>query len=291
MAKKKHLTLTGKLQYPKDLNTSRNDYVQFAHAPYKVNDGLYGRTGGTIFQGKDAHRFNPRANIVQLYMPNSTPATPNDQGWNSQTFPGDRGQLSKQLLAFAAGDLTQQPGLQRQADLVEVFKQNFLDGIAKQLGSDAATALQLGKGQVYNPNVEMMYKMPSLRQFKFDFDFIPKNSSETTAVDSIIREFKYWSSPRMAEGGKFLTVPDVWNITYFEGGTNKQFRRLNKFRYCVLESVRVTENPKSNYHMTIDDPNGPAPVHTSLSLLFTETDIITQQDHEKAYNQGYQRVY
>ena len=77
-----------------------------------------------------------------------------------------------------------------------------------------------------------------------------------------------------------------------EGGTTRKFRRLNKFKYCVLEAVVVTENPKSNYHITIDDKNGPAPVHTSLSLLFQETDIIVRQDYDKAYKtDGYQRGY
>ena len=285
----------GTYVYPKDLNTGANDYIQFCHSKYKVNDALNGYTAS-----KKEDRFFERGHGIQLYMPNSTPGTPNNQGWASQTFPGDVGVLSKRLLAFSGGGAGlsggNSPGLQRQGDLSEVFRQNLLQGIAQEVGQDASAALQLGKGQVYNPNVEMMYKMPLLRQFNFNFDFIPKNSEETSEVDKIISEFKKWSSPTMAKGdGKFLGLPDLWNITYFEGGTTNgkvmQYRGLNKFKFCVLESVKVVENPKSNYHMTIDDPAGPAPVHTSLSLIFTETDIITREDHEKAEKDGYLRGY
>lgn len=278
-----------RLRYPEDLSPERNDYMSFTHSPYRVNDALYGRSGSRV-------RYQPRAKRVQLYMPNSTPATPNDQGWNAQTFPGDRGQLSKQLLAFAGGgdnfvaDTGRFPGLQRTSNGFEIAQQNALDFIAQQLQSDAATALQLAKGQVYNPNVESMYKMPSLRSFRFDFDFIPKNRKETKSVDAIIREFKYWSSPGRDDKGKFLQVPDIWDIAYYEAGGGK-FKRMNKFKFCVLESVRVTENPKSNYHITIDDPDGAAPVHTSMSLLFSETDIIVRQDYVAAYKEGYRRGY
>ena len=286
MALKKYKKkLEGALVYPRDLNQSANDYIQFSHFPYKVNDAAKDF-------GADHNNF--RGKYVQLYMPNSTPGTPNSQGWTSQTFPGEVGQLSKQLLAFAGsgGGLSGYgAGLQRGAMLDEVPKQMFLQGVASFVGQDAATALQLGKGQVYNPNVEMKYKMPSLRQFNFNFDFIPKNPSETKVVDSIIREFKQWSSPSTQEGGKFLSVPDLWNLSYHEGGTGATFRRMHKFKYCVLESVKVTENPRSNYHITIDDPDGPAAVHTSMSLVFTQTNIITREDHNKALGEGYQRMY
>lgn len=287
MKKKKLDTLT----YPTDLWTKGNDYMMFTHAPYVVNDTLYGR-------GSEKDRFTAQNNAVYMYMPNSTPATNNAQGWKGQAFQGELGQLSKMLLDFMGsadnfvGDTGRNAGAQRGFNVQEAAQQQFLNKAAGELGSDAATALQLGKGQVYNPNVEMLYKMPTLRKFRFDFDFIPKSAQETTVVDSIIREFKYWSSPGRDAGGKFLQVPHIWDIKYMEGGEERKFRRLNKFKYCVLEAVVVAENPKSNYHMTIDDPAGPAPVHTSLSLQFQETDIIVRQDYDKAYKtEGYRRGY
>lgn len=281
----------GKLHYPTDLWTSSNDYMMFTHAPYLVNDTLYGRKPGN-------GRFTAQNNAVYMYMPNSTPATNNAQGWKGQAFQGELGQLSKMLLDFMgsgdnfAGSTGRNAGGQRGFNAFEAAQQQFLNKAAGELGSDAATALQLGKGQVYNPNVEMLYKMPTLRKFRFDFDFIPKSAQETTVVDQIIREFKYWSSPGLDDKGKFLQVPHIWDIKYMDATTNKNFKRLNKFKYCVLEAVVVAENPKSNYHITIDDRNGSAPVHTSLSLQFQETDIIVRQDYDKAYKtEGYQRGY
>ena len=268
------------LKYPKDLDTRYNDFVQFTHFPYRVNDATNGNRGhlGTA----DAP---PRPNIIQMYMPNTTPGVQQVQMWKGQSFPGAKGQLMKQLLDMAggAGAAGRSAGEMSQADLGEVGKQVVLEQIAERLGSDAATALQLGKGQVYNPNIEMLYQMPMLRRFTFGFDFIPKNQEDTRAADRIIREFKYWSAPGI-EGTNFLTVPDLWLVKYFNARNNKvtQHSRMNPWKPAIIEAVITQDNPLSDLHATISDPEGDVPVHTKMVLNFQETDIITRRDHDKS---------
>ena len=283
-----------KLRYPDDLNPDRNDFIQFTHWPYRANDALYKKYGsfdpGTPRMNGPVHQGNE---VIQLYMPNSTPGTANNQEWSSQKFIGEKGQRMKQILQGMAGGGTygeRDVGAMRNSDTGEMLKQSILEAATGMMGMDASTALQLGRGQVYNPNVEMMYKMPTLREFNFTFDFVPKTSKETGNIDDIILAFKRWSSPAMEENHKFLSVPHLWGITYFEAG-GKQFRRLNKFKFCVLQGLQVTENPNSNFHMTIDDSDGPAPVHTKLQLTFIETDILLRQDHDRAVKEGYRRGY
>ena len=103
----------------------------------------------------------------------------------------------------------------------------------------------------------------------------------------IILEFKKWSSPGI-EGNKFLTVPDIWKVTYFQSGGKKHIR-MNPFKPAVIEGVVTQDNPLSDLHSTISDPTGDVPVHTKMTLNFTETDIVTRADHKKFRKEGYLR--
>lgn len=267
------------LKYPNDLDTGYNDYVQFTHYPYRVNDAIDGSTGrlGTA-------DTPPRPNTIQMYMPNSTPGVQQMQRWKGQTFAGAKGQLIKQLLDTGGGlGSNSSAGEQTAADVGEAAKQFVLEQAASFVGHEAATALQLGTGKVYNPNVEMLYQLPLLRKFTFDFNFIPKNQEDARAADQIIREFKYWSAPGL-EGANFITVPDLWLVKYFNARDGKvtQHSRMNPWKPAVIEGVVTMDNPMSDLHATISDPEGDVPVHTKMVLSFQETDIITRRDHDRS---------
>ena len=273
------------LKYPTDLETSQSDYVLFEHFGYRVNDELSGRNGR---EGSGYENAPRKGKKVILYMPNTTPGTEQIQGWEGQTFTGPKGQMIKQYLD-QMGDITMAAtgfkgnkfaGDQAVGDFRGAAGQVVLDMLAAQVGADANTALQLGNGQVYNPNVELLYKQPKLRKFTFDFNFIPKSREDTIAIDQIIREFKYWSAPGV-EGTNFLTVPDLWLVTYHNAAKGT-FKRMNPWRPAALEGVVVQDNPMSDLHSTIDDPTGDVPVHTKMMLSFCETDIITRKDHDEA---------
>lgn len=280
------------LKYPADLDTNNNDFVQFVHYPYRVNDAIDGTTGHLGGEeGKNNTPPRQGGRIIQMYMPNTTPGVQQAQRWSDQTFTGAKGQLIKQFLD-QIGHQGMSPGAGNQSagDIGEASKQIVLEMAAGFVGQDAATALQLGQGKVYNPNVEMLYSAPLLRKFTFDFNFIPKDGADTDAADAIIQEFKIWSAPGI-EGNKFLEVPDIWKVTYFQsgsGGVRKHFR-MNPFKPAVIEGVVTQDNPMSDLHTTISDPKGDVPVHTKMTLSFCETDITTRADHERAKAQGYLR--
>jgi len=277
------------LTYPSDLDDRRSDFVEFVHFPYRVNDSLNGLTG-TSFRSENAPRSGAR---IRLYMPNTVPATEQIQEWKSQTFPGPRGQALKRALD-QAGDLLGNPagdqGVgQQSSNVTGAGNQMLLDFLASQVNMDANTALALGRGVVYNPNVELLYKQPTLRKFSLDFNFIPKSQQDTRVVDEIISEFKFWSSPDV-EKENFLTIPHLWLVTY-HNASKGTFSRMNPWRPAALEAVVVQDNPLSDLHSTIEDPEGDVPVHTKLMMSFVETDIITRKDHREAKKMGYKRGY
>jgi hypothetical protein len=156
---------------------------------------------------------------------------------------------------------------------------NLASGV---LGYSASALMAVNRGEIYNPNIELIYQGPNLRSFGFEFTFIPKNPGEAQRINQIIKEFKVRSSASNRNNG-LLKVPDVWQVTYMSNGA--QNKNMNAFRRAALVGVTVKANATSTMHNSFTDG---MPVATSLSLQFQEVDIILQEDHNSApTNQGY----
>ena len=140
--------------------------------------------------------------------------------------------------------------------------------------------LALSRGQVYNPNVELLYQQPQFRQFSFNFDFVPKNPGDSIAMNNIILNFKKWSAPKDLQNGMF-EVPYVWQIKYYSNGQENSY--MNKFKPAACMNVSVVANQATDMHVSHVDG---VPVQTSIGLFFKETDIILRDDHQ-AGTQGY----
>ena len=144
-----------------------------------------------------------------------------------------------------------------------------------------AQLLAISRGVTFNPNVELAYGSPKLRNFSFNFNFVPKTAAEAKNVNDIIREFKIWSAPEDLENGMFK-IPHVWQVTYKTGkGENLN---MNKFKRSALTNVAVVHNDGLDLHAAHVDG---VPIITSIRLDFIEVDIITRQDQEKAKGTGF----
>lgn len=258
------------MRYPTDRPQSA-DYVSFQHVKYSGRGGGGGGGGG--------------GGIV-LYMPAPAPAVSNRQRWNNsgETFAGPIGQFKRNLAQggsdLIAGtenfnvdtfgkDLT--GALERfqgtkVGDMARMFGQ---DQLARATGMTGQQLMSVTRGEIYNPNLEMFYEGPDLRDFDFSFQCAPKSSADAQAIRQIIMEFKKWSSPE--ESGDKLKLPHVWKISY--GGKAKQY--YNKFKTAALTNINVQYNAGIDSHMTFTDGS---PIVTGFTLSFTETEIITRKD-------------
>jgi hypothetical protein len=167
----------------------------------------------------------------------------------------------------------------------------------------AADVLLRGQGQAVNPQMQLLYKGVSLRQFQLQFLFTPKDKGEADAVKNIIDTFTYHFHPSLGDAskgdqGQYFTMPSIFNIQFkFTGNdsatgsilnsilgslgplgtalspssasTGKENERLYKVGDCVLESMEVDYAPNGWAAHT----DG-APVQTSLSLQFKEMNIV-----------------
>jgi len=141
------------------------------------------------------------------------------------------------------------------------------------------TANQLyarSRGEVINPNMELLFNGPKLRAFKFSFKLTPRNEREAKQCKLIIRAFKRNMAPKSNPGGKgfFLKTPNIFELRYRSGLKNHPF--LHKFKQCFLTDVNVNYTGDGVYS-TYDDAT---PVSMILDLSFKELEPIFDIDYD-----------
>ena len=284
------------LTYPLNVNQGTNDYVMFTAHQYRTNNSYPGQGAGNKGGVLPPSEGEP----IILYMPNSTPQVDNAQSWQQKSFVGPLGMLKAGIATSAAAGIADATLDKAGAEqLVNKLKQNLQDvknrggDAAKQLligqmaqlaGLSASNAMAMAKGQVYNPNIELIYEAPQRRNFSFAFNFIPKSPAETARVNEIIMTFKKMSAPSEQGNGGMFEVPYIWQVQYMSAkGTKNVY--MNAFKRAALSNITVQANPSSDMHAAFADG---MPVTTSLGLVFQEVDIITREDHDAAGTlQGY----
>jgi hypothetical protein len=280
------------LQYPQELQPGQTDYILFTNHEYKTNKKVAGQ------QSAGGSGPSQGASII-LYMPTTTPAVTQNNDWGAKTFDGPLGEVVRDLASSAASGLNKADFSSFEAGMasgkaaaktfVDDFKAKFKDGTyagaAKQFGTNLVagaagmtpnqlTALQ--RGEIYNPNVELLYTGPKLRGFNFNFTFVPKSAAEAQQINQIIMEFKKWSAPLNLQNGMFK-VPNVWQVQYMSNG--KPNKNMNQFKRAACMSVAVQNNQGMNMHMSFNDG---MPIVTTMALSFMEVDVITRNDHESS---------
>jgi hypothetical protein len=297
-----------RLKYPIDLNETTTDYVTFDHFPYTTNRPISGQRStvapgapgsgpvdGILGTGGPAGPTPPSGgggrNSISLYIPNSIPKMGYGNQWQAETMPGAKGEIFRNISTTLGLGLTNNPAESAKGvvdalgnaitNFPDAARQGLIEGVASLAGRQPNALLALGTGQIFNPNVEVVYQGPTLRSFSFAFTFAPKNSLEAQFIKGIIYEFKKWSAPTVeGAGGGMLKIPDVWLVRY----SGLFAKNVNPFKKATLNQVDVGYNAGLNSHMTFADGE---PVIITLRLDFTEVDYILQEDHDKAFNAGY----
>ena len=140
-------------------------------------------------------------------------------------------------------------------------------------------ALARSSGQIINPNVELIFNGPTIRNFRFSFKMTPRNKNEANQIRAIIRSLKKHLSPQDSEDKLFLNAPNIFELRYKNGSTqDKNNPYLNRFKQCVLENMSVNYTGE-NVYATYEDG---APVSTIMDLTFKELEPIYASD----YNSG-----
>jgi hypothetical protein len=162
----------------------------------------------------------------------------------------------------------------------------FVNAVGNAFGDVGKAIAAAGQGFVANPMIEVLYTSPSLREFRYDFVFYPRSSSEARTVQKIIQLFSFHQAPEILPGasGYFLIPPSEFDIEfYYNGGENVNIPKLST---CVLTNMDVDYAP--NGWAAYQVGNGETssiggtgmPVGIKMSLSFKETSIVTKASRQ-----------
>ena len=140
-------------------------------------------------------------------------------------------------------------------------------------------------GQIFNPNLELLFDAPTLRSFTFSFKMTPRSPQEAKQCKLIIRSFKQNMAPKtnLEDGqlggtGIFLKTPNIFELTYKRGSRDHPF--LHKFKQCFLTNFSVNYTAEGT-HTTYGDST---PVSMTMDMTFKEIEPIYDTDYKDGDN-------
>ena len=147
------------------------------------------------------------------------------------------------------------------------------NALGTQISPD--TFLARTGGAVLNPNAEMLFQGPVIRDFNFSFLMIARSEDEGKQIRKIIKWFKKGMAPKF-RNTTLIKSPDIFTLEYRNaGGLLKTVNRFNPGG-LALTTVNVDYAP-SGYWSAYRDSQ---PVAVKMDLNFTELRPIYQKDQE-----------
>ena len=282
--------LPSDLRYPYTEIQADQDYLKFSIFKYKRS--------GLVTQKANPDDFSTAFTGQSLkagYLGNILLPMPKDVKDTNQANYGQDGTMNfmQEKGLEAAGAITKEGDIPK---AMKVASEGFKEAIGAEgftnlgnggdlLGNRLAMAavnvmggnltfdqvLQRSEGAILNPNQELLFSGPTLRNFSFTFQFVPRHQVEAQTVRSIIKAFKRNMAPK-GSGGSFLKTPNIFEITY-EGKASKY---LNRIKLCALTNVATDYSAGLESWSTYQDG---APISMSIALSFTELLPVFNEDY------------
>ncbi len=303
---------TGTLRWPKDIDGgvgSGTDYVLFQFGKYKAPFGNEGHPD----KANAYHQYMASSALDEWFPPGIILPMPQDLGnesssnWQGKTFTG----IGRAAIAGAAGNATfttsklGQPlqNIKAITAALTAAGLNVLPGVGGNLSMNDITGST--QGIVLNPNAELLYDSPELREIGFTYKLVARNSDEANIIQQIIAEFRSHSLPSWGDqnnptkftwdandkkgskhekeeqngdnGDTFIHVPNLCHFLFMKGDEINP--RLIQFKPCALSNVSVNYTADGTYATYTDG----APVAVELGLKFQETKVIFRSDVDKGF--------
>lgn len=283
------------LRYPLATLEKESDYLFMSIDKYKPA----GFTGNALRQRLSRGLGNTRATTVaSIILPIPTTITDsNGVSWGSGTLNalerialgGVTGAMEENNIINAvkgaagsvggiAGKIMEE---QRNSNLVTTaLATKILQGFGSNITLDQIIARRTG--QVLNPNMELLFNGPTLRQFNFNFQFSPRNEKEAAQVKRIITVIKKAMSPKLNGGGNttFISTPDIFQMSYKKGSGDHPF--LNTFKPMALTNMNVDYTGTGTYATYSDG----TPVVINMVLALQELSPIYAEDYDNVNHSG-----
>ena len=272
----------GIMRYPlNDMSQFGVDYIQITGHKYSARGRNASLTGG-----KAEDRVGPLTGTVQLPIQKNIGESMGI-GFDESSLNFIQSSLADAAMAGidkvsdldilgAAGAMAESAAKSVEAGFADDNTKYFLRAYfaGKAVGVDNLVARSTGS--VANPNMELLFKGPKLREFDYKFQLTPRDQDEARVIQKIIKWFKYNAAPsKSGTDGIFLYTPNVFKLKFiFNNGGQHPY--LFKMKPCFLKKISVSYTPDGHY-MTY--PDGSMTSYL-LTLNFGELEPIYQDDNE-----------
>ena len=323
-------------RYPSDAIDSETDYVFFQFGKYKapfgrevkelskIKDGNYNKNdaaeaGKDMFadaQRSSMDAYNDSVNVLEQKGASIMLPIPQDVGHEvAQQWQGKQWSATGRAATAAlgagqlsdAGDMLKDVagwGTAIQTSLTQMAL-NVLPGVGGNISFNDLSGST--RGIVINPNAELMYDSPEMREIGMVFKMVPRTPEESKIIRRICQAFRKHSMPmyggaeskekfgevwgdwdkenKNKAGGtwngtqldlgamnNFIRVPDLCKFTFMHG--NKVHPYLVQFKPCAISKVEVTYTPDGTFSTYSDG----APTAVELRINFMETKVVFSQE-------------
>lgn len=285
------------LRYPEELTIqSATEYLLFDFWRYKPNSGQLtsGGAGNYSPEGDSDTEvykvFDPAKqlpNTIIIAMPQDI-GTQIGAQWGGKSF----GFLGKDAAAIGAS-IANQDFAGAATSIGDLIKNNTNADALKSLGASLARQalnsipgvggnlsvndlVQGGSSKILNPNVELMYEGPTLRELSLKFKLVARTRTESETIKEIATSFRKAAAPAN-KNSRFINLPAYVRMKYMRGP--KVNENLPRHRMFAINGVDVNYTPDGQY-VTYDDGYVPA---IEIGLALQETKIIFFEDIANGY--------
>ena len=280
------------LVHPTGLGKSKQDVIRFDMMEYMPQDFINASSGQLGFSNAGRQDFRSRSiGSVTLPIPSGI-SDQNQADWGSQSMTAldiAKADIALSTLnaaanntgagkAFADAGSSYIEFLRRSGNAANMAIANAFAAAAA--GVEGQQLLARTTGMVMNPNMELLFKGPTLRPFSFKFTLSPRDETEAKTIVSIIRFFKQGMAPIRSKSNLFLKTPHTFQLRYLhrgekeDGGTGLHFK-LNAFKECALQSFGVNYTPTGNYATYQDGTM----VSYEITMGFSELEPVFNDDY------------
>ncbi len=279
------------LRYPDTIKDSMTDYVLFEFGkykpPYSSASSLSSRSkyDGYMNSANIDTRSTDLSPII-LYMPQDI-SSDIKQNWNGKSVSNiGRAALKAKSGNINAGDYNVTQGLRNALDSAIAGTLNMIPGVGGNLTLNDVTSST--RGVIINPNVEILFDSPELREFSLKFKMTPHDPGEAASVRAICNTFRKASLPvfnspstsytdtngktKDLVGGLTIGVPKMCKVNFMMGSGLHPW--LPQYKTCAITKVSVNYAPDGVY-ATFEDGS---PVATELQVSFLETKLVFAEE-------------
>ena len=121
-------------------------------------------------------------------------------------------------------------------------------GAALAKAATGGSILTRATGKIINPNMELLFKGPSMRTFQLAWKMSPRDYEESDMVKKIIRMFKQSMAVKRTESQVFLKSPNTYKLRYLTA-RKQEHSFLPKIKECALVGCSINYTPDGNYQV------------------------------------------